>query len=43
MKKINQKQKNIMKLAGTFLFCIALILILNLIFNNNEKIAKSIN
>ena len=40
MKKINQKQKNIMKLAGTFLFCVALILILNLIFNNNDKIAK---
>lgn len=34
--KINNKQRIMMKLAGTFLFLTALILILNLVFNGDK-------
>ena len=40
MKKINKKQKNIMRLCGAFLFAVALILSLNLIFNKNKVDSK---
>lgn len=36
MKKFNKKQKNILRLAATFFFCLALVLILNLAFNKNK-------
>ena len=38
--KINKKQKTIMKAFGTFLFVLALVLILDLAFNGKNKIDK---
>lgn len=40
-KKLNKNQKRIMKIVGTILFAIALVLLLNLLFNGNKvKIDK---
>ena len=36
MKKINKKQKNIMRWCGLFLFSVALVLSLNILFNKNK-------
>lgn len=36
--KVNKKQKTIMKICGTILFAVALILILDQIFNGNKNI-----
>ncbi len=40
MKKINKKQKKIMRVFGTLLFAIALILTLDLVFNHKKEIDK---